>query len=37
MHAFEASADIDAAAGTVWAILTDGAAYPSWDSGSDGG
>ena len=33
MHAFEASTDIHAPADRVWAILTDAAAYPSWDSG----
>jgi hypothetical protein len=33
MHSFEASADIRAPADRVWAILIDGAAYPSWDSG----
>jgi hypothetical protein len=33
MHAFEAAADIRAPADRVWSILTDGAAYPSWDSG----
>lgn len=33
MHAFEASADINAPAERVWTILTDGTAYPSWDSG----
>ena len=33
MDAFEASATIRAPADRVWAILTDGAAYTSWDSG----
>ncbi len=33
MRAFEASADIAADAETVWAVLTDGDAYTSWDSG----
>jgi hypothetical protein len=33
MHAFEASADIHAPADRVWDLLTDGPAYPSWDSG----
>jgi len=33
MHAFEASTDIHAPAERVWAILTDGTTYPSWDSG----
>jgi uncharacterized protein YndB with AHSA1/START domain len=32
-HAFEASATIDAAPEAVWRILTDAAAYPTWDSG----
>lgn len=33
MHAFEAHADIAAPRDRVWAILTDGSTYPSWDSG----
>ena len=30
---FEASADIGAPAERIWSILTDAAAYPTWDSG----
>lgn len=33
MHAFEAATSIHAPADRVWAILTDAAAYPTWDSG----
>jgi hypothetical protein len=33
---FESSADIAAAPEAVWAVLTDGAAWSSWDSGVDG-
>jgi hypothetical protein len=33
MRAFEASTDIRAPADRVWAILTDAASYPTWDSG----
>ncbi len=33
MKFYEAAADIDAPPEKVWAILVDGAAYPSWDSG----
>ncbi len=33
MRAFEATTLIDAPAERVWSILTDGAAYPTWDSG----
>ncbi len=33
MKFYEAAADIDAPPDKVWAILADGAAYPSWDSG----
>jgi hypothetical protein len=33
MRAFEAQATINAPPDRIWAILTDGAAYPSWDSG----
>lgn len=33
MRAFEASSRINAPADRVWAVLTDGAAYPTWDSG----
>ena len=35
MKAYEASADIRAEPGRVWAILTDGPAWSSWDSGVD--
>ena len=35
MKSFEASSTIAAAPDTIWAILTDGAAFPSWDSGVD--
>ena len=33
MRSYEASATIAAAPDAVWAILTDAAAYPQWDSG----
>jgi hypothetical protein len=33
MRSYEAGADIRADADTVWAILTDAAGYPTWDSG----
>jgi uncharacterized protein YndB with AHSA1/START domain len=33
---FESSADIAAAPDAVWAALTDGAGWSSWDSGVDG-
>ena len=33
---FESSADIAASPETVWAILTDGSGWTSWDSGVDG-
>ncbi len=33
MDAFEASVTIKAPASRVWEILTDGASYPTWDSG----
>ena len=33
MRYFEASAVIAAPPATIWAILTDGAHYPDWDSG----
>ena len=33
MKFYEASSDIGADPTAVWAILVDGAAYPSWDSG----
>jgi hypothetical protein len=32
-RSYESSAVIDAGPGTVWSILVDGAAYPTWDSG----
>lgn len=32
---YEASAPIDADAEQVWAVLADGASWPSWDSGVD--
>ena len=35
MKSFEASSTIAAAPDTIWAILTDGASFPSWDSGVD--
>jgi hypothetical protein len=36
MRSFESSADIAAPPEAVWADLTDGAAWSSWDSGVDG-
>ena len=33
MKHYEADTTIDAAADTVWGVLTDGAAYTAWDSG----
>lgn len=33
MKYYESSADIDASPETVWGVLTDGAAYPTWESG----
>lgn len=33
MKAYEASSTIAANPDAIWAILTDGANYPSWDSG----
>jgi uncharacterized protein YndB with AHSA1/START domain len=33
VRAFEATTTIDAPPERVWRILTDGAAYPTWDSG----
>ena len=33
MKVYEASAAIDAAPEAVWAVLTDAAGYPDWDSG----
>lgn len=33
MKSYEASSMIDADADAVWQVLTDGAHYPSWDSG----
>lgn len=33
MKSFEASADIDASPAAVWDVVTDVAAWPSWDSG----
>jgi hypothetical protein len=33
MKFYEATASIQASPGTIWALLTDGAAYPEWDSG----
>lgn len=35
MKYFEASSVIDAEPAAVWAVLTDGARYPEWDSGVD--
>jgi hypothetical protein len=35
MKSYEATARIDADPQSVWAVLVDGAAYPSWDSGVD--
>jgi hypothetical protein len=36
MRFFESSADIAAPPDAVWAVLTDGAGWSSWDSGVDG-
>ena len=36
MKAYEATATINTPPETVWAILTDGAAYASWNSGVRG-
>ncbi len=33
MRSFEASAEINASADRIWAILVDGQRYPDWDSG----
>jgi hypothetical protein len=33
MKSYDASATIDANPDTVWAVLTDAAGYPTWDSG----
>lgn len=33
MKAYEATARIKARPDAIWAVLTDGAAYPDWDSG----
>jgi hypothetical protein len=33
MKSFETSASIRASADTVWALLTNGPSYPSWDTG----
>lgn len=35
MKAYEATATIAADPDTVWAILTDGSGYTTWDSGVD--
>ena len=35
MRPYEATATIHAPPERIWAILTDGAAYPDWDSGVD--
>ena len=35
-HAFESAADIAASPEAVWAVLTDGAGWSTWDSGVDG-
>jgi hypothetical protein len=36
MRFFESTADIAASPEAVWSVLTDGAAWSSWDSGVDG-
>jgi hypothetical protein len=33
MKHYEATADIDASADSIWAVLTDGPGYADWDSG----
>lgn len=33
MKSFEATSEINASPDRIWAILTDGAHYPNWDSG----
>jgi hypothetical protein len=35
VKSYESHASIDAPSSVVWAILRDGAGYPSWDSGVD--
>jgi len=35
MRYYEAAATIDASPEAVWAVLSDGAAWPTWDSGVD--
>jgi hypothetical protein len=35
MHYYEATSMIDASPEAVWAVLSDGAAWPTWDSGVD--
>jgi uncharacterized protein YndB with AHSA1/START domain len=35
MRYYEASSMIASSPEAVWAVLTDGAAWPSWDSGVD--
>jgi hypothetical protein len=36
MHFFESESQINASPAAVWAVLTDGATWPTWDSGVDG-
>lgn len=36
MRYYEATSTIASSPEAVWAVLTDGAAWPSWDSGVDG-